>query len=75
MCWSLQIRRSFSPPSVGADHEPPRYRNGPAPIAEDGVKQIGELYRIEMEVRGLDPEARRAARQDRSKPVIADMET
>lgn len=50
-------------------------RNGPAPIAEDGVKRIGELYRIETEVRGLDPEARRAARQERSKPVIADMET
>ena len=46
-----------------------------APIAEDGVKRIGELYRIEVEVRGLDPEARRAARQERSKPVIADMET
>lgn len=50
-------------------------RNGPAPIAEDGVKRIGKLYRIEAEVRGLDPEARRAARQARSKPVIADMET
>lgn len=50
-------------------------RNGPAPIAEDGVKRIGELYRIETEARGLAPEARRAARQARSRPVIADMET
>ncbi len=29
-------------------------RNGSAPIAEDGVKRIGELYRIEAELRGLD---------------------
>jgi transposase len=50
-------------------------RNGPAPIAEDGVKRIGELYRIEAELRGLDPEARLAGRQERAKPVIADMET
>lgn len=50
-------------------------RTGPAPIAEDGVKRIGELYRIEAELRGLDPETRRAVRQERSAPLIADMET
>ena len=50
-------------------------RNGPAPIAEDGVKRIGELYRIEAELRGLDPETRRAQRQARSAPLVANMET
>jgi transposase len=50
-------------------------RNGPAPIAEDGVKRIGELYRIEAEIRGLDQETRQAARQARSKLLITDMET
>jgi transposase len=35
-------------------------RNRSAPIAEDGVKRIGELYRIEAELRGLDPKARLA---------------
>lgn len=50
-------------------------RSGPAPIAEDGVKRIGELYRIEAEIRGLDQETRLAARQERSKAVIADMKT
>ncbi len=48
-------------------------RNGTAPIAEDGVKRIGELYRIETELRGLDPGARLAGRQERSAPLIADM--
>lgn len=49
-------------------------RTGPAPIAEDGVKRIGELYRIEAELRGLDSEARLAERQERSAPLVADME-
>lgn len=50
-------------------------RNGPAPIAEEGVKRIGELYRIEAELRGLDPETRLAERQARSAPLVADMGT
>jgi transposase len=48
-------------------------RNGTAPIAEEGVKRIGELYRIEAELRGLDPQQRLAGRQERSEPLITDM--
>lgn len=50
-------------------------RNGAAPIAEDGVKRIGELYKVEAELRGLDPEARLSARKERSALIIAEMET
>ncbi|CAN7731896.1 IS66 family transposase [Rhizobium sp. LjRoot98] len=50
-------------------------RNGSAPIAEDGVKRIGELYRIEAGLRGLDPEARLAGRRERSAPLVADLQT
>lgn len=50
-------------------------RNGSAPIAEDGVKRIGQLYRIEAKLRGLDPEVRFAERQERSAPLVADMQT
>ncbi|TAV81669.1 IS66 family transposase [Rhizobium leguminosarum] len=50
-------------------------RNGIAPIAEDGVKRIGELYRIEAELRGRDPQIRLAGRQERSAPLVADMQT
>ncbi|ASY65946.1 Mobile element protein (plasmid) [Sinorhizobium sojae CCBAU 05684] len=39
------------------------------------MKRIGELYQIEADLRGLDPEARLAARRERLKPLIADMET
>lgn len=49
-------------------------RTGPAPIAEDGVKRIGELYCIEADIRGLDPAARLSARLERSAPIISDFE-
>jgi hypothetical protein len=50
-------------------------RNGAAPIAEEGVKRIGELYRIEAGLRGLDPEALLAGRQERSASLVAELET
>jgi transposase len=46
-------------------------RAGTAPIAEEGVRLIGELYAIEAEIRGLGPEQRLAARQERSGPAVA----
>lgn len=49
-------------------------RTGPAPIAEEGVKLIGELYRIEADMRGLDPGARLSARRERSAPIISNFE-
>jgi len=50
-------------------------RIGSTPIAEDGVKTIGELYRIEAELRGPDANARLTGRQAQSAPLIADMRT
>jgi len=49
-------------------------RNGSAPIAEEGVRRIGELYQIEAELRGHDPHTRLAERQERSAPLIAELE-
>lgn len=49
-------------------------RSGPAPIAEEGLKRIGDLYRIEAEIRGSDPAARVAAREERSALIVAKIE-
>jgi hypothetical protein len=46
-------------------------RTGPAPIAEEGVAIIRDLYAIEADIRGSDPAARLAVRQDRSAPILA----
>src|SRR5690606_40019233 len=46
-------------------------RAGTAPIAEEGVRLIGELYAIEADIRGLGPNDRLAVRQERSAPAVA----
>lgn len=46
-------------------------RNGSAPIAEEGVTLIRDLYAIEADIRGNDPAMRLAARQERSAPILA----
>ena len=42
-----------------------------APIAEEGLKQIAALYRIEAQVRGTSAEERLAMRQQKSAPKVA----
>jgi transposase len=39
-------------------------------VAEEALRQIGELYRIEAEVRGRPAEERHEVRQERSKPIV-----
>jgi transposase len=41
-----------------------------SPLAEEALRRIGELYAIEAEIRGRPAEARRAVRQERSKPIV-----
>ena len=42
----------------------------PAPIAQEGLKQIADLYRIEKTIQGQTAEERRAVRQKESEPLI-----
>ena len=44
--------------------------NNVAPIAEDGLKQIAALYRIEAQARGASAQVRLALRQQKSTPKI-----
>jgi transposase len=41
-----------------------------SPLAEEALRRIGELYKIEAEVRGRPADERRAIRQERSKPIV-----
>src|SRR3954467_14127365 len=41
-----------------------------SPLAEEALRRIGELYKVETEIRGRPAEGRRAARRERSKPVV-----
>jgi transposase len=46
---------------------------GHAPIAEEALRRIGQLYAVEAEINGLDPEQRRAVRQERARPVVEEL--
>jgi transposase len=60
-CWS-HARRLF-------------YELGPAsPIATEALARIAALYRIEVDIRGRPADERRAARQERSRPLIDALE-
>jgi transposase len=47
---------------------------GPAPIASEALERIASLYAIEGEIHGHSAEERRDARQQRSKPIIQELE-
>jgi transposase len=57
-CWS-HVRRRFYELAAA----------GPAPIASEALERIAKLYAIEKDIRGRDPEARRTARQEKSRPI------
>jgi len=59
-CWS-HVRRQF-------------YDLAASPIATETLSHIAVLYRIEAEIRGRSAEERRAARQERSRPVVEALE-
>src|SRR6476659_5123187 len=62
-CWS-HVRRRFYELAAA----------GPAPIASEALERIAGLYVIEKKIRGHSAEERRAMRQDRSRPIIDDLE-
>jgi transposase len=61
-CWA-HVRRGFFDAAKGKE----------APIAEEALQRIGALYEIERDIKGLKPEARRAARQAQSKPLVEEL--
>jgi transposase len=62
-CWS-HVRRRFYELATA----------GPAPIASEALTRIAELYRVESGIRGHSPEERRTVRQERSRPVLNELE-
>ena len=62
-CWAHARRKLFDVAKAGKA----------TPIADEGIGQIRELYRIEKEMKGNAPDTRFTARQERSKPIIDQM--
>ncbi len=59
-CWS-HVRRKFYDLAQG----------GPAPIATEALARIATLYQVEADIKGCSAEERCAARQARSRPIVA----
>lgn len=62
-CWS-HVRRRFYELA----------QSGPAPVATEALERISGLYKIEGEIRGQTADERRAARQQKSRPIVAALE-
>ena len=62
-CWS-HVRRRFYELAA----------TGPAPIASEALERIAGLYAIEKEIRGRNADERRSARQERSRPIVDELE-
>src|SRR5437763_6828296 len=58
-CWAHCRRRFYE-----------IHRATASPLAEEALRRIGELYRIEAEIRGRPAEERRVVREERSKPLV-----
>jgi transposase len=50
-------------------------KGGGAPIAEEALRRIAGLYKIEAQIRGNSAQERRAVRQVESKPVVEELKT
>lgn len=63
-CWSHWRRRFYE-----------IAKGGSARIAEEALRRIAEIYRIESRIRGKSAAERRALRQAESRPLVADFKT
>lgn len=61
-CWA-HVRRRFFEQAAG----------GTQPVATDVLARIARLYAVEADIRGQSADARRNARQERSRPLIDDL--
>jgi len=62
-CWA-HVRRRFYELAVA----------GPAPIASEALQRIAELYAVETESRGRSADERRARREEKSRPILDELE-
>ena len=61
-CWA-HVRRKFYDLHVAHN----------SPVAAEAIRRIGELYVIEADIRGWQPEERRRVRNERSRPLLVSL--
>ena len=76
-CWSHARRKFFVLADIEASARRRASSKTPSPIsplALEAVRRIDALFDVEREINGFDADRRRAARQERCAPVIAELE-
>ena len=63
-CWAHARRKFFD-----------LAKGGSAPIATEALARISQIYAVEADIRGQAPQARLAARMEKSAPLIAGLKT
>ena len=77
-CWAHARRKFFVLADVATSARRRASNKAPSPIfplALEAVRRIDVLFDIERAINGLDIAARKAARQERSVPVVAELES
>ena len=73
-CWSHARRPFFELADIAKNARRGRSATAISPIALEAVRRIDALFDIEREINGLTPAARLAVRQERSAPLLTDLE-
>ena len=77
-CWAHSRRRFFELADIEAMARKKKKGKNPkfiSPVSLEAVKRIDALFAIEREINGCPPEERKAVRQERSAPLVADLKT
>jgi hypothetical protein len=73
-CWSHARRPFFELADIAKNARRGRSATAISPIALEAVRRIDTLFDIERDINGLAAAERLAVRQDRSVPLLADLE-
>jgi len=75
LCWSHARRQFFELADIAKNARRGRSAAAISPIALEAVKRIDALFDIERDINGLAADERLAVRQEKSAPLLADLET
>jgi transposase len=73
-CWAHSRRGFYELADIAQNARRGRSATAISPIALEAVRRIDQLFEIEREIHGLSPEERLRVRQERSAPLLSDLE-
>jgi transposase len=73
-CWAHGRRAFYELADIAQNARRGRSATAISPIALEAVRRIDQLFEIEREIHGVSPEERLRLRQERSAPLLSDLE-